>query len=190
MWSGETLTRQQLTSKPDYLWPKLWEKMGKMPNWRRGKSGHMKNLDSNNARKLRGIYFIDPEDKEFKEAIKNARKKLETLVAPVMLCKISKNNQNWVTRGKSNEIKSNLRVFWKPVNLQDCVWENHYRIIMKTTLQEEETIHYIIIWFTNLFLCLKPWKFLQQRQQWIRDVKNWRKFRRGTWRKSEVRKRW
>ena len=27
---------------------------------------------------LRGIYFIDPEDKEFKETIKNARKKLET----------------------------------------------------------------------------------------------------------------
>ena len=61
-----------------------------------------------NARKLRGIYFIDPEDKEFKETIENARKKLETPVAPAMPCKISKNNQNWVTRGKSNEIKSKL----------------------------------------------------------------------------------
>ena len=40
-----------------------------------------------NARKLRGIYFIDPEDTEFKETIKNARKKLETSVAPAMLCK-------------------------------------------------------------------------------------------------------
>ena len=45
----------------------------------------------------------------------------------------------------------NLRVLWKPVNLQDSVWENHYRIIMKTILQEKETIHCtIIIWFTNL----------------------------------------
>ena len=35
----------------------------------------------------------------------------------------------------------NLRVFWKPVNLQDCVWENLYRIIMKTILQEKGTIH-------------------------------------------------
>ena len=35
----------------------------------------------------------------------------------------------------------NLRVFWKPVNLQDCVWENLYRIIMKTKLQEKETTH-------------------------------------------------
>ena len=30
-----------------------------------------------NATNLRGIYFIDTEDKEFKETIKNARKKLE-----------------------------------------------------------------------------------------------------------------
>ena len=45
MWTGERLTRKQLTSRP-------------------------------------GIYFIDPEDKEFKETIKNSRKKLETSVAP------------------------------------------------------------------------------------------------------------
>ena len=44
-----------------------------------------------NARKLRGIYFIDPEDKEFKETIKNARKKLETSVALAMPGKIMKN---------------------------------------------------------------------------------------------------
>ena len=44
-----------------------------------------------NARKLGGIYFIDPEDTEFKETIKNARKKLETSVAPAMPCKIMKN---------------------------------------------------------------------------------------------------
>ena len=55
--------------------------------------------------------------------------------------------------------KQNLRVFWKPVNLQDCVWENHCRLIMKTILQGKETKH-------------------------------WRKFRRGTWRKSEVNRRW
>ena len=47
-----------------------------------------------NARKLRGICFIDPEDKEFKETIKNAPKKLETPVAPAMSCKMSKNSLN------------------------------------------------------------------------------------------------
>ena len=29
LWSGVRLTRKQLTSRPDHLWPELWEKMGK-----------------------------------------------------------------------------------------------------------------------------------------------------------------
>ena len=57
-------------------------------------------------KKLRGIYFIDTEDKEFKETIKNARKKLETPMAPAMLCKASKKGKHGATRGKSNEVKS------------------------------------------------------------------------------------
>ena len=57
---------------------------------------------------LQGINFIDCEDKEFQETINNARKKLETPVAPAMLCKISKNNHNWVTHGASNKIKTRL----------------------------------------------------------------------------------
>ena len=28
-WSGERLTRKQLTSRPDHLWPELWKSMGK-----------------------------------------------------------------------------------------------------------------------------------------------------------------
>ena len=49
-------------------------------------------------------YFIDPEDKEFKETIKNARKKLETSVAPAMPCKILKNCGS----SASNKIKTKL----------------------------------------------------------------------------------
>ena len=40
---------------------------------------------------MQGIYFLDPEDTEFKETIKNAREKLETSVAPAMPCKLMKN---------------------------------------------------------------------------------------------------
>ena len=41
-----------------------------------------------NARKLRCIYSIDSEDGEYKETIKNARKKLEVSVGAAMLCKM------------------------------------------------------------------------------------------------------
>ena len=82
--------------------------MGKHAKLKEKQKWAEEKIHLDNARKLRGIYFIDPEEKEFKETIKNARKKLETPVAPAMPCKISKNNQNWATCGKSNEIKSKL----------------------------------------------------------------------------------
>ena len=54
------------------------------------------------------ICFIDPEDKEFKETIRNARKKLETPMALAMLCKTSKKCKHGETRGKTHEFKSKL----------------------------------------------------------------------------------
>ena len=61
----------------------------KCPVEERQKWSHEKpKLD--NARKFRRIYLIDLVDKEFKETIKIARKKLETAVAPAMPCKTSK----------------------------------------------------------------------------------------------------
>ena len=110
-------------------------------------------------------------------------------MAPAMPCKTSKNSQHGATRGKSNEIKSKLACILKPVNPQECVWKNLNQIIMRTILQEEGTIHYnIIIWYTNLFLCLKQRRYPQQKQQWIKNGRNLKRFRRGTWRKSEVKK--
>ena len=166
--SGRRLTIKQLTSRPDHLWPDLWKSMGKNAKLKEKQKWSEEKIHLDNARKLRGIYFIDPEDKEYKETIKNARKKLETSVALAMPCKIVKKKM-WVVHIIKS--KQNLRVFWKLVNLQDCVWENHCRLIMKTILQEKVTIHYsTTIWFTSLFLCLKPWKFLQQSRQGMGEL--------------------
>ena len=95
MWSWGRLTRKQQTSRPDHLWPEIWKTMGKNANLKEKQKLSNENLHLDNARKLRGIYFIDSEDKEFKETIKNARKKLETSVAPTMPCKIMKKLWEW-----------------------------------------------------------------------------------------------
>ena len=58
-----------------------------------------------NARRLGGIYFIDPEDKEVKETLKNAGK-LETPLAPAIPCKTCKKSKHGETRSKTDDFKS------------------------------------------------------------------------------------
>ena len=78
--------------------------MGKHAKLKEKQKWAEEKLHLENARKLRGIYFIDPQDKEFKGTIKNARKKLETPVAPAVPCKIMRNCGS----GTSNKIQTKL----------------------------------------------------------------------------------
>ena len=79
--------------------------MGKHAKLKEKQKWAEEKIHLDNARKLRGIYFIDPEDKEYKETIKSARKKLETSVALAMPCKIMKKNCG---SGGSNKNKTKL----------------------------------------------------------------------------------
>ena len=79
--------------------------MGKHAKLKEKQKWSNEKLHLENARKLRGIYFIVPEDKESKETMKNARKKLETSVAPAMPCKITKKNCG---SGESGKIETKL----------------------------------------------------------------------------------
>ena len=72
MWSGRRLTRKQQTSRPDHLWPELWRGMSKNTKLREKQKWSNEKLHLENARKL-----------QFKETIKNARKKLETPMVSV-----------------------------------------------------------------------------------------------------------
>ena len=68
------------------------QKYGKMCqkqlNKKKSKSVLIEKPKVDNARKLRGIYFIDPKDAEFKETIEKAWKKLEIPMEAAMPCKI------------------------------------------------------------------------------------------------------
>ena len=81
------LTKRQATSKPDHIWPELWRGMSKNAKLREKHKWAIEKPKLDIARRLRGIYFIDHEDKEFKETIMNVRKKLETPVALSVPCK-------------------------------------------------------------------------------------------------------
>ena len=171
MCSGWRLTTKQLTSRPDHLWPELWKSMGKNAKLNEKQKWSNEKPKFDNARRIRGIYFTDPEDKEFTETIKSARKKLETPLAPALLCKTSKKSKHGETRGKTNEFKSKTCVH---LGSQWIHKTAHGRISTELSwgsyCRKRVTSHCnSTIWYTNLFLCIKPWRFPQQKQQWIKN---------------------
>ena len=54
MWSGERLTRKQLSSRQDRLWPELWKKMGKNAKLKEQQRWSNEELRLDNARNPRG----------------------------------------------------------------------------------------------------------------------------------------
>ena len=82
MWSGERLTKIQSTTRPDCVWPEVWTKIGKAAQNRGKQELAQEKPKLDNVPKLRVIFFIDPDDRQYSEILKNARRKLERLMAP------------------------------------------------------------------------------------------------------------
>ena len=64
-WYERRLTKVQTTTRPDHVWPEVWSK-----NWNAAQNREKWNNEkpeNDNARRLKGIYFIDPDDQEYKE---------------------------------------------------------------------------------------------------------------------------
>ena len=72
--SGRSLTKIQATTRPDHAWPEVWTKIGRAAQNREKQDWANEKPKLDNARKLRGIYFIDPEDDEYKETITKLKK--------------------------------------------------------------------------------------------------------------------
>ena len=156
MWSRERLTKRQVTSRPDHLWPELWRGMSKNAKLREKQKWPNEKPKLDNARRLRGIYFIDPEDKELIQ--RNHEECSKEIGNTNLLCKTSKKSKHGETRGKTNDFKSKFAyILEASESTRLRMEESLFQFIMRTILQEKETIHYnITIWDTNLFLCLKP----------------------------------
>ena len=127
--------------------------MGKHAKLKEKQKWSEKKLHLENARILRGIYFIDPEDVEFKETIKNARTKLETSVAPAMPCKFS---EKIVGVLHPTKLKTKLACILEAdestrMRMGNSIPHHHEDHIAG----KGENSYSTTIWFTNLFPCLK-----------------------------------
>ena len=81
-----------------------------------------------------------------------------------------------------------LKGLLEPTNPRGSAWKDLLTDIMKIILQEKECIHGVTtILCISLFLCLKQSKY-QMRKQRTNNGKHSRKYRHGSWRKSETKK--
>ena len=108
---------------------------------------------------------------------KNARKKLETLMAPAILCKTCKKSKNGETRGKTHEIKS-LR---KEESLPNY-HEDHFAGRADNSLQHYHLVHKISFASND--------ENTGSKSSIGKNMENLRKFRRGIWRTSETNLKW
>ena len=102
--SGSRLTRKPTTSRPDNVWPDMWKQMSDASKRKAKHKWAIEKPKLDNARKLRGIFFIELEDEDFKNIMKNARRKLEIPMPAAMPCKILIKGS-----GKSTAVLGNAR---------------------------------------------------------------------------------
>ena len=89
-WSGWRLTRKQTTSRPDTLWPEIWKDMSGTSKHKEKQQWAVEKAKLDNARKMRGFFFIVLDDGEFKDILENARRKLDVPMAAAKPCKIQR----------------------------------------------------------------------------------------------------
>ena len=118
--------------------------------------GNLKKPKLDNARRLRGIYFIDPEDKEFKETIGNGTNILETPMAPAVPCKTRKKSKHGETRGKTNDFKSKFACILEATESTRMRMEEslpNYHVDHFAGRGDNSQQHYNLV--HKLFLCFK-----------------------------------
>ena len=158
-------------------------------NVKRNKSELLRNQSSIMPEDCVGFYFIDLEDEEVKDIMRNARRKLEIPMPTVnafvklLLCRSSRGICRAIGGHKTKyacivEADESMSIRMEGSSSQ-ISWRSHCRKrydFMKS-LQSS----------ARFFLCLKQCKCQLQRQQWKKKKKkNSRKDRHGSWRKSKT----
>ena len=115
-WSGRRLTRKQTTSRPDNVWPDMWKHMSEAAKRKAKQKWIIEKPKLDNARQLRGIFFVEPDDEEFKHTMRNARRKLEIPMPVAMPRKTPANCLGETCRSIGKTI-ANMLVLSMPTNL-------------------------------------------------------------------------
>ena len=90
-----------------------------------------------NARQLRGIFFIEPNDEEFKLTMKAARRKLEVPMPAAMPCKIPTKSSEGKPTAILGNARQNTLVLLMPTKARDQSWKELDRNPIKITSMQK-----------------------------------------------------
>ena len=114
------------------LWPELWIKLGRNAELKEKHKWSDEKPKLDNARRFSWTLRTRSSKKPLRMLARNWKRRWLLLCLPRQASNVS------MVRPVAKPMRSNqnLRVSWKPVLPQDCVWKNLYRIIVRTILQE------------------------------------------------------
>ena len=195
MWSGERLTKVQTTTRPNHVWPELRTKNGKAAQNREKQEWKNVKPKLDNARRLRGIYFVGPDDQDYKETLKHARRKLERPMAASMPCK--RKAQTSTTKVVAKHEIASQKI---PKTIYGCIVESHEstRQRVESSLPTKHKDHIAGKVFTSVTHYNLVHKFIPMPQamrilgaiaQWTRNGKSSRQSQHGNWSWSRARRR-
>ena len=131
-WSEETDKK----TRPDTLWPEIWKDMSEASKRKEKQKWAVEKPKLDNARKLRGINFIDPADEEFKDILKTRVESWKFRCQLQCLAKL-----DVISTGRPVAFKRSARqdtlACSKPMSLRESAWKDLFMKIMKIMLQEK-----------------------------------------------------
>ena len=129
-WSGGTLTRKQKTFRPDDVWSDMLKFKSDAAKKKAKQRWAIEKPMLDNARQLRGIFFIEAIDEEFKLTMKAARRKLEVPMPAAMRCKIPTKSSGEPHRSIGKR-RTNTLVLLMPTKARDRGLKELYTNITK-----------------------------------------------------------
>ena len=174
MWSGWRLTRKQLTSRPDHLWPELWKSMG---------SSTLKTQGN-----CEGSLSLTRRTRNSKRPSRMRVRSWKHQSLLLCLVKLWKKNCG---SGASNKIKTKLACILEAdestrMRMGNSIphhHEDHIAAKGENSLQHYNLVHKFI-------LMPQAMKIPAAKPAVDKEWEKLEKLRRGTWQKSKVRNKW
>ena len=178
-WSGARLTKIRTTTRPDHVWPEVWTRIGKAPQNREKQAWAREKPKLDKARRLRGIYCVDPDDRKCQKLSKMRGENWKDPWRQPCCARVNLS----ITKVRSQRLemkrdpKREMVEKWNLMN----TWDSEHNVCnpksMKIALLEKDLLRWhITIWCTSFCRCHKRWKFRMQKLPWTMNGKSSRRF--------------